>query len=141
MRLAHSGVVILALSVSSIALFKTWGGSENVRRQCRDEASYKEHDDASFSYHTKKPPVTDYISSLQELEPVRIPTYTSRKPARHNKLRNVPPLVTAYRPLSGSGTTRHKKSLRPKQEPVSPVMSGYGVSLWNETCCTLDHLQ
>ncbi|KAH3971978.1 hypothetical protein HBH98_002690 [Parastagonospora nodorum] len=71
---------------------------------------------------------TERYLSLQELEPVQTPTYTARKPARNSKLRNVPSLVSAYRPLSGSGTTRHKKSLRPKQEPVSPVMSGYGYS-------------
>jgi hypothetical protein len=96
---------------------------------------YKEQHDALLNYQTNKAPVTDYFSSLQELEPIRTPSNTSRKPARYNnKFRIVPPLVSAYRPLSGSGTTRHKKSLRPKQEPVSPVMSGYdGVCLQNES--------
>lgn len=94
-----------------------------------------------INYHTNKAPVTDYFSSLQELEPVSIPTYTARKSARNSKLRNVPSLVSAYRPLSGSGTTRHKKSLRPKQEPVSPVMSGYGVSWCHVSYIMSKHLQ
>jgi hypothetical protein len=96
---------------------------------------YKEQHNALLNYQTNKAPVTDYFSSLQELEAVRTPSNTSQKSARYNnKFRIVPPLVSAYRPLSGSGTTRHKKSLRPKQEPVSPVMSGYdGVCLQHES--------
>jgi hypothetical protein len=94
-----------------------------------------------INYYTNKASITYYFSSLQELEPVQTPTYTTRKPARNSKLRNVPSLVSAYRPLSGSGTTRHKKSLRPKQEPVSPVMSGYGVSWCYDSCCISNHLQ
>jgi len=76
---------------------------------------------------------TDYFSSLQAIEPLQKPSTASKRSARYNKFRIVPPLASAYRPLSGSGTTRNKKSLRPKQEPVSPVMSGYGVSLYERS--------
>ncbi|KAH7093751.1 hypothetical protein FB567DRAFT_180163 [Paraphoma chrysanthemicola] len=66
--------------------------------------------------------------SLQEIEPSGKHQISSRRSARYNKFRIVPPSASAYRPLSGSGTTRNRKSLRPKQEPVSPVMSGYNYS-------------
>lgn len=89
---------------------------------------YKEDHSASWRLYTNTAPVTDYFSSLQAIEAVQKPSFTTRKAARYNKFRIVPPLVSAYRPRSSSGTTRNKKQLRPKQEPVSPVMSGYGVS-------------
>jgi hypothetical protein len=92
-----------------------------------------------LAHYTSRRSLTDYFSSLQEIEPVRRTPSSSRKSARNTKFRTVPPLVTAYRPLSGSGTTRNKKPLRPKQEPISPVMSGYGVSWLHAamSCSTL----
>ncbi|KAH8723376.1 hypothetical protein GQ44DRAFT_620444 [Phaeosphaeriaceae sp. PMI808] len=69
---------------------------------------------------------TQEFISLHEIEPVDKSSTATRKSARYNKLRIVPPLASAYRPLCSPGTTRKRKNLRPKQEPVSPVMSGYG---------------
>jgi hypothetical protein len=77
--------------------------------------------------NTNITPDTDYFSSLQTINPIQKASVPTRKSARYNKVRTVPSLVPAYRPLAGTGTTRHKKQLRPKQEPVSPVMSGYSV--------------
>ncbi|KAL5121574.1 hypothetical protein ACEQ8H_000646 [Pleosporales sp. CAS-2024a] len=51
---------------------------------------------------------------------------TSLAPSKKLKQNGEPSLVPAYHPPSGSGTTRSNKPLRPKEEPVSPVMSGYG---------------
>lgn len=72
---------------------------------------------------------SDPFSPLQDFKNVQKSVAIARKTIQHdNKFRIVPPLVSAYRPLSGSGTTRHKKLLRLKEEPVSPVMSSYNVS-------------
>jgi hypothetical protein len=91
---------------------------------------YKEDHSAAWDSYTSTPaPDTDYFSSLQTTDPIQKASVPTRKIARYNKFRTAPSLVHAYRPLAGSGTTRHKKQLRPKQEPVSPVMSGYSVCL------------
>jgi hypothetical protein len=91
--------------------------------------------------HMNRALITDYFSSLQDIQPARKASITSRKSARCNKARVVPHLGSAYRPLSGTGTTRNKKLLRPKQEPVSPVMSGYGVRSLRAMSCFQIHLQ
>ncbi|KAH7412018.1 hypothetical protein DE146DRAFT_751160 [Phaeosphaeria sp. MPI-PUGE-AT-0046c] len=71
---------------------------------------------------------TQKFLSLEDIQLLRNPSNTTRNSPKNNKSRLAFPLAPAYRPLSGSGTTRNKKPLRPKQEPVSPVMSGYGYS-------------
>ncbi|KAH9875655.1 hypothetical protein IAQ61_003119 [Plenodomus lingam] len=55
---------------------------------------------------------------------------TTRKPG---KLRVVPPATPYYRPSLKSGTSRKEEAIRPKQEPSSPVMSGYGYSQSDQT--------
>jgi hypothetical protein len=86
-----------------------------------------------------KATITDYPSFLTDNEDLQRSTFAGKKTTKYNnKFRIVPPLASAYRPLSGSGTTRHKRGLRPKQEPISPVMSGYGVSRPLKSKCTTD---
>ncbi|KAF2832619.1 hypothetical protein CC86DRAFT_313803 [Ophiobolus disseminans] len=83
---------------------------------------------ALWECYTPKATTTDQFSPLKETEVLQKSSIANQKSARYNKFRIVPPLASAYRPLSGSGATRNRKTLRPKQEPVSPVMSGYGYS-------------
>jgi hypothetical protein len=87
-----------------------------------------------------KATTTNYFSSPPDNEKLlQRSTIAIKKTIKHDdKFRIVPPLASAYRPLSGSGTTRHKKGLRPKEEPVSPVMSGFGVSGPLKSKCTTD---
>ncbi|OAL45602.1 hypothetical protein IQ07DRAFT_213518 [Pyrenochaeta sp. DS3sAY3a] len=68
------------------------------------------------------------LFSLEQVQIQDQSAYLPRKSAASHKLRIVPPVVPASRPLSVTGTTRVGKVIRPKQEPSSPDMSGYNYS-------------
>ncbi|KAL6707320.1 hypothetical protein ACN47E_004308 [Coniothyrium glycines] len=72
----------------------------------------------SESWHPPK-----YLS-LEQLQLPRKPSTQSRKFGKVQKLRLVTSAAPAYRP-SSSETGHTKKFIRPKQEPLSPNMSGY----------------
>ncbi|KAF1836486.1 hypothetical protein BDW02DRAFT_493376 [Decorospora gaudefroyi] len=86
-------------------------------------AHHGSHGDAFGRAAAPFPP--RYLNLEQIQLPGGLSTATRKAFRSHNKLRVVTsPTGTAYRPP----TTRTKKSVRPKQEPASPAMSGYSYS-------------
>ncbi|KAF2848405.1 hypothetical protein T440DRAFT_536629 [Plenodomus tracheiphilus IPT5] len=71
------------------------------------------------------PSTDEIISCLDETQLPHQLLSTTRKPG---KLRIVPHVTPYYRPPLETGTTRTVDPIRPKQEPISPAMSGYGYS-------------